>query len=78
MRRIHRLRRDQREDVAQVVLAHPRLLLGVELLERRDPHADAAQLAEQPVEDLHLAGLEPGGQLEAVDDLLLRRAAVRA
>ena len=78
MRRVHRLRRDQREDVAHVVLAHPRLLVGIELLERSDPHADGLELGEHLLEDVDLLLLERRDQLEAVHDLLLRRASIRS
>src|SRR5258705_499293 len=76
VRRIHRLRRDERKDVAHVVLAYPRLLFRIELLVRRDPHAEAAQVGDDLLEDRDLALLERGDQLEAIDDLLLRRPAV--
>src|SRR5689334_11392510 len=76
MRRIHRLRRDEGEDVAQVVLAHPGSLRSIELLERSDPHAGALEIDDDLFEDLRLPRFEPRDQLERVGDLLLWRAPI--
>src|ERR1017187_3798115 len=76
MRGIERLRRDQRENILDVVVAEIFLLLGFQFLIRIDDDAARGELADQLRQKLALMELDIAQTLVAFDDLLLRRASV--
>ena len=76
MRRVHRLRRHQRKNVVEVVLAKPRLVILGELFVARYGHPDAGELFSKLEPEALLFDVDRADHLLCLPDLLRGRTPV--